>query len=62
MKQFIGTFLFFSWVLVFILMCATDGPMQNPFGNSSPILVAICFYVVIFGTPFLSVYLMKEKK
>jgi hypothetical protein len=61
MKQFIAGFLFFSWLFVFILMCATDGPMQNPFGNSSPILIAICFYVVMFGTPFVSVLLMKEK-
>jgi hypothetical protein len=42
-------------------MCATDGPMQNPFGNSSPILVTICFYVIVFGTPFVSVLLMKEE-
>jgi|GEM_PF-6616576 hypothetical protein len=62
MKQFIGTLLFFSWLLVFILMCATDGPMEIPAKPSSPILVAICFYVVIFGTPVLSIYLIKEKK
>jgi hypothetical protein len=43
-------------------MCATDGPMEIPAKPSSPILVAICFYVVIFGTPVLSIYLIKEKK
>ena len=62
MKKLMGVILLSTWTFLFIFFCGTDGPIENPFTTTSPILISICFFVLFFTTPILSLYLMKNKK
>lgn len=62
MKKFMGVILLSTWTFLFIFFCGTDGPVENPFTDSSPIFISVCFFIVFFTTPIVSIYLMKDKK
>ncbi len=62
MKKLMGVILLSTWTFLFIFFCCTDGPIETPFKVTSPILFSICFFVLFFTTPILSIYLMKNEK
>jgi hypothetical protein len=62
MKKLMGVILLSTWTFLFIFFCCSDGPIETPFKITSPILFSICFFVLFFTTPILSIYLMKNEK
>ena len=62
MKKLMGVILLSTWTFLFIFFCGTDGPVELPFTITSPILVSVCFFIVFFTSPIISIYLMRDKK
>lgn len=62
MKKLMGVILLSTWTFLFIFFCGSNGPIENPFTSTSPILIGVCFFIVFLTTPIVSVYLMRDKK
>jgi len=61
LSNIFGILLFLSWFIIVILMCGeptfTDTPTEQ-----IPVWEGICFLILFFSTPFVSMYLLRDKK
>jgi hypothetical protein len=61
MKKFMGFLLLSVWLFIVLLMCGEPTFEDTP-PIDQPVWVPICFIIIFIGSPFVSFYLMKDKK
>ena len=61
MKKFMGFLLLSVWLFIVVLMCGEPTFTDTP-PITTPVWVPICFIIIFIGSPFVSFYLMKDKK
>ncbi len=61
MKKFMGFLLLSVWLFIVVLMCGEPTFTDTP-PIDTPVWVPICFLIIFFSSPFVSFYLMKDKK